>query len=441
MAHSFANLSATDFEELSRDLIGCALEARFEGFTPGPDGGIDGRHSVGSNTTILQAKHLERSSFSDLKRTMRKERASIDRLAPQRYVLTTSQGLTPSNKKALREIIGPSLQSERDIFGADDLNGLLRAFPDVEKAHPKLWSVRGGVLQTLIAEAVSEGVATSRQVPKPLADLIAAKAPAPEAADKSRPAVARDVLFLAKTSQDDEFALWLAPKLEAEGYNVFADILTLEPGDRWRKERTQALRNRASKVLVLCRDASLASSDIQDDLSVAVELAEELGDKRFVIPLRLEPYKKVHGLGDAVHVDFVRGWGEGLQSLLTTLKRQRAPKRADGPRVHPNWEIFRRRGAIPLKDEPERLTSNWLRVAAAPDKIFFYEPVGHIDRSMLKRALTSFPRPISPYASGYFTFADGHEVDGALSHLGRFSVKHAIPLDQFSREWVCRAKP
>ena len=76
MAHSFANLSATDFEELSRDLVGCALDARFEGLTPGPDGGIDGRHAVGSNTTILQAKHLERSSFSDLKRTMRKERTS-----------------------------------------------------------------------------------------------------------------------------------------------------------------------------------------------------------------------------------------------------------------------------------------------------------------------------------------------------------------------------
>jgi hypothetical protein len=37
--------------------------------------------------------------------------------------------------------------------------------------------------------------------------------------------VQRDVVFLSKaTPGDDEFSLWLAPKLEAAGYKVFADI-------------------------------------------------------------------------------------------------------------------------------------------------------------------------------------------------------------------------
>jgi len=40
----------------------------------------------------------------------------------------------------------------------------------------------------------------------------------------------RDVVFLSKaTPGDDEFALWLAPKLEAAGYKVFTD--TLAAGD------------------------------------------------------------------------------------------------------------------------------------------------------------------------------------------------------------------
>jgi len=40
----------------------------------------------------------------------------------------------------------------------------------------------------------------------------------------------RDIVFISKaTPGDDEFALWLAPKLEAAGYKVFADILRADP--------------------------------------------------------------------------------------------------------------------------------------------------------------------------------------------------------------------
>jgi hypothetical protein len=65
----------------------------------------------------------------------------------------------------------------------------------------------------------------------------------------------RDVLFISKaTPDDDEFVLWLAPRLEAAGYEVFADILTLEPGDRWRRQVTNTLQNRAVKMLLRCRE-------------------------------------------------------------------------------------------------------------------------------------------------------------------------------------------
>ena len=46
----------------------------------------------------------------------------------------------------------------------------------------------------------------------------------------------RDVIFITKaTPEDNEFTEWLAPRLEAAGYKVFADILNLEAGERWRK--------------------------------------------------------------------------------------------------------------------------------------------------------------------------------------------------------------
>lgn len=190
-----------------------------------------------------------------------------------------------------------------------------------------------------------------------------------EATENAAPVekAARDTIFLIKASPiDDDFALWLAPKLEAEGYRVFADILTLQPGDRWRRQINQALQYRAAKVLLICRDATLSDPHVQDDLDIALEMAKELNDSRFIIPLRLESGKKVKGVGDAVTVDFVRGWGEGVGLLLDALQRQKVPHPAGEPVIDPNWEIFRRRGAIPFVEEAERLTSNWLRVAKPP---------------------------------------------------------------------------
>jgi hypothetical protein len=212
---------------------------------------------------------------------------------------------------------------------------------------------------------------------------------------------------------------------------VFADILTLQPGDRWRRQINQALQYRAAKVLLICRNATLADPHVQDDLDIALELAKELNDSRFIIPLRLEAGKKVKGVGDAVTVDFVRGWGEGVGLLLEALQRQKVPRPAGQATIDPNWEIFRRRGAIPLVEEAERLTSNWLRAAEAPDVIRYFESTGAIEDRLLDSALEDFPYPCAKQSSGIITFAEQPEVDIAFSSAGRFKLKHEIPLLEF----------
>jgi len=430
MSYDFAGLSHSEFEDLARDLVGREIELRFEVFPEGPDDGMDGRHARADGSIVMQAKHYHRSGFAALKSKMTKERRSIDRLAPSRYILVTSAPLTPKNKSALAEIIGPSLQTPGDIFGPGDLNALLRKYPDIEKAHQKLWAQSTSVLQTVITEAVGKALSQPGAVPPVLANLL----PRREATGSATAVqtAARDTIFLIKASPiDDEFALWLAPKLEAEGYRVFADILTLQPGDRWRREINQALQYRAAKVLLLCRDATLSNPHVQDDLDIALELSKELGDSRFIIPLRLEQGKKVKGVGDAVTVDFVRGWGEGVGLLLDVLQRQKVPRPAGQAVIDPNWEIFRRRGAIPLVEEAERLTSNWLRAAEAPDVIRFFESTGAIEGRLLDRALEEFPYPCAKQGSGIITFAEQSEVETAFASAGRFKLRHEIPLLEF----------
>jgi len=429
MTHDFSSLSPADFEDLTRDLLGRELGIRFEAFPDGPDDGMDGRHAAADGNVILQAKHYYRSGFAKLKAKMKTERASIDALRPKRYILATSAALTPANKAQLSEVIGPALEGPGDLFGPQDLVALLRKFPDVETAHPKLWQQSSAVLKSLITGAVADALPKQDAIPPVLASLL----PKPNIAAAASPE--RDTIFILKSSPiDDEFALWLAPKLEAEGYRVFADILTLEPGDRWRREINQALEDRAAKVLLISRNATLDDPLVQDDIDIAIDVAQRRGDKRFILPLRLEAGRKVKGIGDTVAVDFVRGWGEGLMSLLDALRRQKVPRHANAVRINPNWELFRRRGAVPLIDQPERLTSNWLRVAEAPDTIHYYEPSGASDPDQLKRALARYPYPTAIQGRGFLSFAGQAEIDEAFEEIGRFRVKRSVPLLKFLDE-------
>lgn len=241
------------------------------------------------------------------------------------------------------------------------------------------------------------------------------------------PQVMRDVVFISKaTPGDNEFALWLAPRLEAAGYTVFADILSLEGGTRWRKDVTRTLQERAIKMLLCCRDSTLASDGVQEEIGIASDLVKQLGDPKFIIPLRLEPYKKLFGIGELQYVDFTRGWAEGLAKLLDTLRRQKAPHDTSSIRINSNWENFRRRGAVQIKDEPERLTSNWLRVAEIPDVIRYFEPTGAIERDALNSACRTAAFPIEPHLRGILSFATAEEINDTLAHVGRFAVKHEV---------------
>lgn len=157
MPYDFTSLLPADFEDLVRDLVGKMLGVRFEAFGPGPDGGIDGRHATDNSKVVLQAKHYAGSTFPQLKTAMKKERASIDRLESGRYVLATSRHLSPDNKAALAAVIGQALLQESDILGQGDLNGLLRDYPEVEKAHLKLWLSSTIVLQSILDAIVHAG--------------------------------------------------------------------------------------------------------------------------------------------------------------------------------------------------------------------------------------------------------------------------------------------
>ncbi|MFV8433425.1 ATP-binding protein [Vibrio owensii] len=144
------NLSPLDFEELCRDIASQKMGLSFSAFGPGPDGGIDGRHSTTEGDIILQCKHYSNTPFLGLKKSVEKEKDKLDILKPKQYIFFTSQSLTPKKCAQLEQILSPHVLSTNDILGKEDIEAALRDFPNIEKKHMKLWLSSSAVLERIL---------------------------------------------------------------------------------------------------------------------------------------------------------------------------------------------------------------------------------------------------------------------------------------------------
>lgn len=240
--------------------------------------------------------------------------------------------------------------------------------------------------------------------------------------------MSRSTIFISKaTPEDDEFVLWLAPRLEAVGYSVFADILNIEAGDRWRKMVTNTLREQSIKMLLCCRDVTLAKDGVQDEIGIAEDLIRELNDPRFIIPLRIEPFKKIPGIGELQHIDFVGSWASGLRDLMETLERQNVPRNSEIG-INPNWENYKKRLAIKIEESPETLFTSWLRITKVPDTIRYYHPPGTVDHELMQKTCNTCPSPAEAYQRGFFSFALPDEVNRDFAHVAKFVVRSELNL-------------
>ncbi len=147
--YDFLNLSTFNFEKLTRDVLQEHYAIDLESFTTGRDGGIDLRYSKEKNNDlIVQCKRY--NNYNSLKSNLKKEYQKAKTLNPQKYILSTSVGLTPLNKDEIIKIFNGYIKKPSDIFGKDDLNNLLGQYPEIEKNHFKLWLSSTNILHKLL---------------------------------------------------------------------------------------------------------------------------------------------------------------------------------------------------------------------------------------------------------------------------------------------------
>lgn len=152
--YDFKQLSPSDFEDMSRDLLQAEMSITFESFVTGRDGGIDFRYAKNKNLIVVQCKHYIKTGVSGLMANLRQEVSKVISLKPNRYIVVTSVALTPKNKKDIVELIGNKFLCTSDIFGQDDLNNLLTKHKNIENNHYKLWLSSRAVLDRVINNAL-----------------------------------------------------------------------------------------------------------------------------------------------------------------------------------------------------------------------------------------------------------------------------------------------
>ncbi|MFF1530382.1 restriction endonuclease [Cellulomonas sp. NPDC058312] len=150
-----AALSPHDFEVLCQDLLNAAWGLSLEGFTKGRDGGVDLRllkPETGQIDLVVQCKHYLATGYSGLKSRVKNEADTAATVGASRYVLATTVSMTPKRKAELAAILADAGANcaPSDILGKEDILALIRAHPEVEKAHFKLWLNSAAVLERLL---------------------------------------------------------------------------------------------------------------------------------------------------------------------------------------------------------------------------------------------------------------------------------------------------
>ena len=153
--YDFLILQPNEFENLTRDLLQKREGVFIESFTIGRDGGIDLRFTSPKDKkkVIVQAKRYK--DYAKLKSVLKDEVAKVRKLNTDRYILSTSVGLTPENKTEIMTMFSPYIKATKDILGRNDLNNLLGEYSEVEKQYYKLWLGSTAVLDDILNKRIN----------------------------------------------------------------------------------------------------------------------------------------------------------------------------------------------------------------------------------------------------------------------------------------------
>ena len=250
-------------------------------------------------------------------------------------------------------------------------------------------------------------------------------------------APSRDILFISHaTPEDNDFTVWLASRLQADGFEVWIDKHALIGGEKFWQEIDLTIRHKASKVLLvysqnICfqKQPGNLKEGIEKEKSLAESIAKTNGLKDFLILLNIDgsDYNLFIGADMLNQIPFYENWAVGYSQLLKKFdKEDIAPKNApvgDFAKWYEDEYILNRG----VKTMHELYYDSCWPIPDLPPTIYMYS---FATDSIANHIQQQLPYPAGKIANVITSFYDAQafevEVDGILgviNYRDKFEIK------------------
>lgn len=149
--YNLANLNDYEFEILCKDIMESKLSIKLHRFTKGRDGGIDLCDSSKLPHHIIQVKHYVKSSFNNLKYSLKEELSKIKEINPDNYYICCSMELSPQQRKDIFLLFSNYMKDMSNIIDKTDIDDFLSddGNKKILEKNYKLWLCSTNVLSMI----------------------------------------------------------------------------------------------------------------------------------------------------------------------------------------------------------------------------------------------------------------------------------------------------
>jgi hypothetical protein len=194
--------------------------------------------------------------------------------------------------------------------------------------------------------------------------------------------VIRDTLFISHaTPEDNEFAIWLASRLEMLGYKTWLDKNRLLGGETFWQDIQNVIKNTVAKVLlVYSKNICYANGDLKVGINKEIQYAESIARskniKDFIIPLHIDKnasYDEFIGANILTHIPFYENWASGLSQLKEKLEQSFIVKSNEAQKSSfADWYENKYISDCSIIERKECLYSSWWKISELPSEIYMY---------------------------------------------------------------------
>ena len=193
----------------------------------------------------------------------------------------------------------------------------------------------------------------------------------------------RDTIFISHANpEDNNFAIWLASRLELLGYKVWIDKEGLVGGEKVWEEIDNVIRNLAQKILLVYSENICYNKEpgkLKDGINSEFELSKSIGKKEnikdFIIPCKIDKsdFDLFVGANTFNHINFEENWADGLKLLLKKFDRDQLIKfdnSSDSSII--DWYENKYVTDCKIINRKELYYSSWWSVQDVPNEFYIF---------------------------------------------------------------------